>query len=158
MVLCPYWANTRRWFSTGFTPSSQRNRYATLFFDGAILQRRVHVFALVAATRLKAERCTAHGWNLQQALSILRSATGPLSPGYRVILKLPLLFDSPSYICDIIWICIPTRLEMLSFSVPMYQAISVNFGNARQVAATSANNANCNFMYIGPCIIVIVEE
>ena len=30
--------------------------YATLFFDGAILQRSVHVFALVAASRLKEER------------------------------------------------------------------------------------------------------
>ena len=26
MVLCPYWANIRRWISTGFTPSAQRNR------------------------------------------------------------------------------------------------------------------------------------
>jgi len=59
--------------------------YATLFFDIAILQRSVNVFALVAATRLKAERCTAHGWTLQQALSILRNAADPLCPGYRVI-------------------------------------------------------------------------
>ena len=59
--------------------------YAMLFFDGAILQRSVHVFALVAATRLKAERCTAHGWTLQQALSILRNVPAPLCPGYRVI-------------------------------------------------------------------------
>jgi len=69
-----------------------------LFFDGVILQRSVHVFALVAATRLKAERCTAHGWTLQHALSILLNAPAPLYPGYRVILKLPLLFDSPLYI------------------------------------------------------------
>jgi len=72
MVLCPYWVNIRRWISKGFTPS------ATLFFDGAILQRRVHVFALVASTRLKAERCTARGWTLQQALSITRNAPAPL--------------------------------------------------------------------------------
>ena len=69
--------------------------YATLFFDGAVLQRSVHVFALVAATRLKAQLCTAHGWNLQQALSILHNAAAPLCPGYRVIEKLPLLFDPP---------------------------------------------------------------
>ena len=69
-----------------------------LFFDGAILQRSVHVFTLVAATRLKAERCTAHGWTLQQALSILRNAPAPLCPGYRVIWKLPLLFEFPSYV------------------------------------------------------------
>ena len=62
----------------------KKPHYAT-FFDGAILQRSVHVFALVAATRLKAERCTAHGWTLQQALSILRNAAAPLCPGYRVI-------------------------------------------------------------------------
>ena len=37
----------------------KKAHYATLFFDGAILQKMVHVFALVAATRLKAERCTA---------------------------------------------------------------------------------------------------
>ena len=59
--------------------------YATLFFDGAILQRRVHVFALVAATRLKVECCTAHGWTLEQALSIPRNAPAPLYPGYHVI-------------------------------------------------------------------------
>ena len=57
----------------------KKPHYTTLFFDGAILQRTVHVFALVAATRLKAERCTAHGWTLQQALSILRNAPAPLS-------------------------------------------------------------------------------
>ena len=59
--------------------------YATLFFDGAILQRSVNVFALVAAIRMKAERCTANGWNLQQALSIMRNAPAPLCPGYCVI-------------------------------------------------------------------------
>ena len=59
--------------------------YAMLFFDGAILQRSVHVFALVAATRLKTELCTANGWTLQQALSILHNAPAPLFPGYRVI-------------------------------------------------------------------------
>ena len=63
----------------------KKPHYATLFFDGAILQRNVHVFALVAATGLKAERCTAHGWNLQQALSILRNAPTPFSPGHSVI-------------------------------------------------------------------------
>ena len=26
MVLCSYWANIRRWISTGFTPSAQRKR------------------------------------------------------------------------------------------------------------------------------------
>jgi hypothetical protein len=56
-----------------------------LFFDGVILQRSVHVFALVAATRLKAERCTANGRTLQQALSILRNAPAPLCPGYCII-------------------------------------------------------------------------
>jgi hypothetical protein len=35
--------------------------YATFFFDGAILQREVHVFAHVATTRLNAESCTANG-------------------------------------------------------------------------------------------------
>jgi len=63
----------------------KKPRYVTLFFDGAILQRSVHVFALVAATRLKAERCTAHGWTLQQALSIPRNAAALLCPGYCVI-------------------------------------------------------------------------
>jgi len=57
----------------------------TTFFDGAILQRSVHVFALVAATQLKAECCTANGWTLQQALSILCNVPAPLCPGYRVI-------------------------------------------------------------------------
>jgi len=75
----------------------KKPHYATLFFDGAILQRSVHVFAIVAVTRLKAEHCTANGWTLQQALSILRSASAPLCPSYHVIEKLPLLFDSPSY-------------------------------------------------------------
>ena len=42
----------------------KKPHYATLFCDAAILQRSVHVFALIAATRLKAERCTAHGWTL----------------------------------------------------------------------------------------------
>jgi hypothetical protein len=41
----------------------------------------VHVFALVATTQLKEERCTANGWTVQQALSILRSAPAPLCPG-----------------------------------------------------------------------------
>ena len=63
----------------------KKPHYATLFFDGAILQRRVHVFALVAATRLKVECCTAHGWTLEQALSIPRNAPAPLYPGYHVI-------------------------------------------------------------------------
>ena len=63
----------------------QKPHYATLFFDGAILQRSVHVFALVAATWLKAERYTANGWTLQQALSILCNVPAPLCPGYRVI-------------------------------------------------------------------------
>ena len=63
----------------------KKPHYATLFFDGAILQRSVHVFALIAATWLKAERCTANGWTLQQALSILRNAPAPLCPGYCVI-------------------------------------------------------------------------
>src|SRR5215510_1953463 len=35
--------------------------YATLFFNGAILGTGVHVFALLAANRLKAERCSANG-------------------------------------------------------------------------------------------------
>ena len=39
----------------------KKPHYATLFFDGAILQRGVHVFALLAANRLKAERCSADG-------------------------------------------------------------------------------------------------
>ena len=52
--------------------------YATLLFAGAILQRSVHVFALIAATRLKAERCIAHSWTLEQALSILLNAPSPL--------------------------------------------------------------------------------
>ena len=45
-ALCPYWANTRRWISTRFTPSAPQNEphYATLFFDVAILQRSVHLF------------------------------------------------------------------------------------------------------------------
>ena len=59
--------------------------YATLFFNGAILQGSIHVFALIAATRLKAERCTANGWTFQQALSILRNAPARLCPGYCVI-------------------------------------------------------------------------
>jgi len=59
--------------------------YATFFFDGAILQRNVHVFALVAATRLKVERCTANDWTLQQTLSVLCNAPAPLCPGYHVI-------------------------------------------------------------------------
>jgi len=63
----------------------KKPHYATLSFDGAILQRSANVFALVAATRLKAERCTAHCWTLQQALSILRNAPASLCPGYRVI-------------------------------------------------------------------------
>ena len=54
-------------------------------FNIAILQRSVHVFALVAATRLKAECCTAHGWTLQQALSMSRNASAPVCPGYRII-------------------------------------------------------------------------
>jgi len=57
----------------------KKPHYATLFFDGLILQRRAHVSALVAATWLKAECCTAHGWTLQQALSILRNVPAPLS-------------------------------------------------------------------------------
>jgi hypothetical protein len=48
------------------------------------LQRSVHVFALVVATRLKAERCTANGGTLQQSLSILRNAPASLCPGYRL--------------------------------------------------------------------------
>jgi len=63
----------------------KKPHYATLFFDGTILQRSVHVSALVAATRLKEECYTAHGWTLQQALSILRNAAAPLCPGYCVI-------------------------------------------------------------------------
>jgi len=63
----------------------KKPHYATLFFDGVILQTWVHVFALVAATQLKAERCSAHGWTLQQELSILRNAPAPLCSGYRVI-------------------------------------------------------------------------
>ena len=63
----------------------KKPHYAMLFFYGATLQRSVHVFALVAATRLKAEHCTANGWTLQQALSILCNAPAPLCPGYRVI-------------------------------------------------------------------------
>jgi hypothetical protein len=43
-----------------FCSCPKKPHYAT-FFDGAILQRSVHVFALVAATRLKAERCTTNG-------------------------------------------------------------------------------------------------
>ena len=31
MVLCPYWANIRRWISTGFTLSAQRNRTTPRF-------------------------------------------------------------------------------------------------------------------------------
>src|SRR5215472_10260667 len=38
----------------------KKPHYATLSFDGAILQRSVHVFAPVAANRLKAERCSAN--------------------------------------------------------------------------------------------------
>ena len=56
------------------------------FFDGAILQRSVHVFALVAATRMKAERCTS------QALPILRNASAPICPGYSVNLKTAFTF------------------------------------------------------------------
>ena len=81
----------------------KKPHYATLFFDGAILQRSVHVFALVAATRLKAEGCTAHGWTLQQALSILRNAPAPFSPGYRVFKNcLYFLIHPRTYNCD--WI------------------------------------------------------
>jgi hypothetical protein len=54
------------------------SHYTTLSFDGAI-------FALAAATRLKAQHCTANGWTFQQALSILRNTPAPLYPGYHII-------------------------------------------------------------------------
>jgi len=59
----------------------KKPHYATLFFDDAILQRRIHVFALVAATRLKEERCIAVDWTLQQAFWIVRNVPAPLHPG-----------------------------------------------------------------------------
>ena len=53
--------------------------YATLFVEGAILQRSVHVFALVAATRLKAQRCTAHGWTLTGIVNTAQCGSSSLS-------------------------------------------------------------------------------
>jgi len=45
----------------------------------------LYFLALVAATRLKAESCTANGRTLQQALSILCNAPASLRPGHRVV-------------------------------------------------------------------------
>jgi len=39
------------------------------------------------------------------------------------------------------------------FSVPMYRATSINFGHARQVAVTAANNANRNFTFMLQCVV-----
>ena len=60
-------------------PKQTALRHAVLRWCNLAKER--HVLALVAATRLKAERCAAHGWTLQQALSILRNAAATLCPG-----------------------------------------------------------------------------
>ena len=57
-ILSHMMVNFHRFHS--FCPKN--SHYTTLFFDGAILQRSLHVvFALAAATQLKAEHCTACG-------------------------------------------------------------------------------------------------
>jgi hypothetical protein len=50
-----------------FCPKKPHN---ATFFDGAILQRRIHVFALVAGTRAKAERWRRQYCAMHQLLSV----------------------------------------------------------------------------------------
>jgi len=77
-----------------FYPCPKKPPYAT-FFDGAISQRSVHVFALVAAIRLKAELYCK--W-LNSSTGIVNTAQCASSSLSRLPrnLKLPLLFYSPS--------------------------------------------------------------